>query len=65
MHYLDEEDRLATPEDSMWEYAKNVGQVQPWKAWILTDYDVWMPNSYYRGPKVRHPEEHLDDYGGD
>lgn len=51
-----EEDRLATPADAMREYAVNVGREKQDQAWILTDYDVWVRNPYYRGPNRFDPE---------
>lgn len=53
------DDRVANYQDAMAEYAMNVGNQNPDQAWILTDYDVWMPNPCYRGGPARHPE---DDY---
>jgi hypothetical protein len=42
----------------MQEYAANVGWYDRYKnsAWILTDYDVWVPNPHYEGPTRCHPE---------
>lgn len=47
---------LATPNDAMHEFARNVGRERPESAWILTPYDVWQANPFYTGPKVAHPE---------
>ena len=49
---------LATYNDAMREYAANVGYECRDRAWILTDYDVWMPNPYYSGPAQPHPEDY-------
>ena len=49
---------LATYDDAMREYARNVGGYDRWKdsQWILTDYDVWVRNPHYTGPEQYHPE---------
>ena len=52
---------LATPADAMREYAAVVGAEHPDKAWISTDFDSWVPNPYYVGPKVPHPEDYEYD----
>jgi hypothetical protein len=59
----DRNDRLATPSEAISEYAANAGRMFPDRAWLLTDWDVWVANPFYQGPKVRHPEE--DDYEDD
>lgn len=56
----DEEDRLATEDDAMREYAGNVGRERRDIAWILTDYDVWVANPFYNGPPQPHPESGYD-----
>lgn len=50
--------------DREWDNAEafETGSLHPERAWILTDRDVWHANPFYKGPKVRHPE---DDYEGD
>jgi hypothetical protein len=52
---------LATPADAMREYAENVGREHKDRAWILTDYDVWVRNPFYTGPDQPHPEDYHDD----
>lgn len=47
----DYEDRPATPHDAMREHAHNVGTYYPDKAWILTDYDVYVRNPHFTGPR--------------
>lgn len=54
--YFDEE-RPATPAEAMREEAMNVGFENPERPWILTDYDVWIANPYYKGPPVPHPDD--------
>ena len=49
---------LATYSDAMREYAMNVGAEQADRAWILTDYDVWVANPHYRGAPQPHPEDY-------
>lgn len=51
MSYYDEATR---------QYAYNHGALEPEKAWILTPFDVWMPNPHYNGPAVPHPEDDID-----
>jgi hypothetical protein len=51
-------DRPATESEADYEYARNVGEDNPEKAWILSDRDVWYRNPAYKGPPVPHPEEH-------
>ena len=60
--FTNEYDQLATPSDAMREYAMNVGGYDRFKnnQWILTDYDVWVKNPYYRGPDQPHPEDGYD-----
>ena len=58
----DEDDRIATNAEALREYAYNYGMDHPALAWILTDWDVWMPNPHYHGQKVPHPE---DDYAAE
>ena len=65
--FLSEEDyeaalaeRWATPDEAMAEYAFAVGDQALERAWILTDFDVWVKNPHYAGPPVPHPE--ADDY---
>lgn len=49
---------LATHNDAMSEWARNVGwhDANVGSAWLLTDYDVWVRNPHYTGPEVSHPE---------
>ena len=54
----EEESRLATESEAMREYAWNVGAERPDRAWILTNYDVWVANPHYVGPIVPHPESY-------
>lgn len=58
---------LATPRDAMREWAENVGYLEQHRgsAWLLHDWDVWVPNPHYRGPRQPHPEdfdEPVEDY---
>jgi hypothetical protein len=47
----------ATPADACREYAANAGADQPDRPWILTDFDVWMPNPHFVGDRGPHPED--------
>ena len=53
---------LATPADAMREFAYAVGPECADRAWLLTDYDVWVRNPAYTGPDVRHPEDDYDEW---
>ncbi len=68
----EEERAAALEQDSMsneaWmgaaleQYGAVYGAEAPDRAWILTPYDTWEPNPYYRGPPARHPEEDADGH---
>ena len=47
----------ATQADACREYAYNAGMDRPDKPWILTGYDVWMPNPHFVGDRGPHPED--------
>lgn len=47
----------ATPADAIRQWANVVGAEYPDRAWILSDYDVWVENPFYKGPPQPHPEE--------
>ena len=44
--------------EAMNEYADVVGSEHPERSWILTDYDVWVPNPHFKGehPPVPYPD---------
>jgi hypothetical protein len=56
-----DEDRLATNNEAIAEFSRNVGAAFPHEAWLLHDNDFWVKNPHYSGPPVRHPED--DDPG--
>jgi hypothetical protein len=39
------------------EYARNHGEMNRDRAWILSPFDTWEANPYYRGPAMPHPED--------
>ena len=43
------------------QYAGAYGAEDPKRAWILTPFDTWERNPYYKGPPVRHPEDDQND----
>jgi hypothetical protein len=47
----------ATPADACREAAYNAGMDSPERPWILTDWDVWMPNPHFVGDRGPHPED--------
>jgi len=49
-------DRFSTWSESVTEYAYNVGRDRPDVQWILTNYDTWVRNPFYRGPEQIHPD---------
>jgi hypothetical protein len=54
---------LATETEACREFARNIGEEFPERAWLLTSFDTWEPNPFYHGPKVPHPEADYDyDY---
>lgn len=59
-----DEDRIASNSEALAEYAANAGEDRPDCAWILTDWDVWVPNPKYRGPPVPHPEDYEPEEEG-
>lgn len=62
MFYHHEEDtHLATVPEAIAEWAINCDAPSD-RAWILSDYDVWVRNPRYAGPAVPHPEEAEYDY---
>lgn len=60
--YEREDEHLATPSEAVAEFAHNYGMDHPELAWLLHDWDVWVANPFYIGPKVPHPE---DDYASE
>ncbi|UIS25302.1 hypothetical protein [Erythrobacter phage vB_EliS-L02] len=40
------------------QYAAAYGEEEPDKPWILSPFDTWERNPYYRGPPVPHPEDY-------
>jgi hypothetical protein len=50
-------EELASHRGAVNEWAENTGHLDPDKAWLLHDFDVWVANPHYTGPKVPHPEE--------
>ena len=44
-------------QEAVREWVRNVGYDRPDQPWILSDYDSWEKNPFYRGPPVPHPEE--------
>lgn len=39
------------------EWARNVGVEVPEQEWLLTNYDSWERNPWYKGKPGRHPED--------
>jgi hypothetical protein len=59
-HEDDRDDHVATYAEAFAEYARNIGDQFADHAWLLTDWDVWVPNPHYCGPPQRHPEDDQD-----
>jgi hypothetical protein len=60
--YDEREDRLATPQEAVAEWAYNYGADHLDEAWLLHDWDVWVSNPHYCGPRVPYPEHEPDEY---
>ena len=58
-----EDDRMATPEEAVREWADNCGAdaCRINSQWLLHDLDVWVLNPHDTGPAQRHPEDHEDE----
>lgn len=57
--------RLATEAEACREFARNIGEEFPERAWLLTSFDTWERNPAYTGPAVPHPEaDYCDDGQG-
>jgi hypothetical protein len=56
------DDRRATMDDAVREYARNAGAARPDVEWILSSYDTWHKNPYYTGEPGRHPEDPPEDW---
>ena len=54
-------DELATMTEAARQDVMFRGSQDPDRAWINSPYDTWLPNPYYRGPAVPHPEADPDD----
>ena len=64
MNYFDrhEREQYATYDDAMREHARNVGRERPDVEWILTPYDVWKKNPFYKGVPGPHPDDPPEDW---
>jgi len=61
MHPDDINGGLATDGAAHAEYIFNAGMDNPDQEWILSPWDSWGRNPFYKGPATPHPEE--DNYG--
>ena len=52
-----ERDHPASMAEAADEYGRNHGSENTDCAWILTPFDTWEANPFYRGPAVPHPED--------
>lgn len=41
--------------------ARQLGETNPDRAWVLTDRDTWVANPHYVGAPVPHPEMDWED----
>lgn len=55
-YYAALDERVATDDEAVAEFARNIGSEYPDRAWLLDDRDAWVRNPHYRGPAVPHPE---------
>lgn len=56
---------MSFEQESVREYARNHGHMNPEQAWILSPLDSWEKNPWYHGPAVPHPESSDSDEGYD
>lgn len=47
--------------EALAQYARAHGEAEPEREWILSPYDTWHRNPFYRGPRGRHPEDDFDE----
>jgi hypothetical protein len=47
---------LATMQEAVREYAEVVGRDNADRQWVLSPYDTWELNPFYRGEPQPHPE---------
>jgi len=52
-----EHDHIATGSESLLEYARNAGQDQPDRCWLLDPRDVWVRNPHFTGTDTTHPDD--------
>lgn len=48
-------------QEAVAEYAREHGRLNLESAWILSPFDTWERNPFYRGPAQRHPEDYSYD----
>lgn len=51
-----DENYTPTNDDLLRQFAGVHGEERQDQAWLLSDYDVWVANPYYKGPPEPHPE---------
>lgn len=54
------EDRMATEQDAVREWAYNFGATCPEKEWLASNYDTWERNPHFTGTPGRYPEDSED-----
>jgi len=52
---------FATEAEAIQEWVWSVGHERADCAWLVSSYDTWERNPYYRGPEVPHPEVAYED----
>lgn len=57
IHPDDENGGPATMTESVREYVRIVGADRPDQEWVLSPFDTWERNPYYRGKPGPHPED--------
>lgn len=57
--------RPVTGSEALREFGNNCGYDNPDTEWLLSDWDVWVRNPYYSGPRGPHPEEYCGEEGAD
>lgn len=52
-----DENKLANMQEAVREWVWIVGKDNPDQQWLLSNYNTWEKNPYYRGPIEKHPED--------
>jgi hypothetical protein len=65
LNYDDEFEQPYSIEATIKQWAFDVGRDRPDVAWLLSPYDTWETNPFYKGEPQPNPEAYQDLYYGD